>query len=147
MREIESRRAPQRTIQTTTNVAEQDMTPPPDDYQLLPIVPDVREILSEQPPYLRRNIVDGAYEDPRHYLDVSIDSLPADISSMISMRHRFTFDCYAKTSSVHYVKAFNSTVRVRREKISTCASMRRSILSVQDCPSAVVLSTISAWTK
>lgn len=38
---------------------------------MLPIVPDVREILSEQRAYLRENIVNGVYQDPLHYLDVS----------------------------------------------------------------------------
>ena len=131
--EIESRRAQQRTPQSTTNtnIIEQDTVPPPDDYQLLPIVPDVREILSEQRTYLRRNIVDGAYEDSRHYLDVSIDNLPVGPEVTISMRRRFTFDCYAKTLLAPYVKAFNSTFRVQLERISTCASMRRSIRTVQ----------------
>ncbi len=49
------------------------MGPPPDDYRQLPIVPDVREILSEQKTYLRENIVDGIYDDSEHYLDVNIN--------------------------------------------------------------------------
>ncbi len=57
---------------TTTHDTQHDVGPPPDNYRDLPIVPDVREILSEQPTYLRQNIVDGVYEDPQHYLDVSI---------------------------------------------------------------------------
>lgn len=49
------------------------MGPPPDDYRRLPVVPDVREILSEQKTYLRKNIVDGVYESPQQYLDVNIN--------------------------------------------------------------------------
>jgi hypothetical protein len=63
----------QQAAQTTNSVRPipYDVGPPPDDYQLLPIVPSVTEILSEEQSYLRRNIVDGVYEDARHYLDVS----------------------------------------------------------------------------
>ena len=63
-----------KTAATTNkqNVAH-DVGPPPDDYRLLPIIPDLAEILSEERVYLRQNIVNGVYEDARHYLDVSID--------------------------------------------------------------------------
>lgn len=50
---------------------EQEIRPPPDDYRQLPIIPSVTEILSEQKTYLRQNIVDGVYNSPEHYLDVS----------------------------------------------------------------------------
>ena len=43
---------------------------PLNQYRRLPIVPSVMEILSEQRPYLRENIVDGSYENAEHYLDV-----------------------------------------------------------------------------
>lgn len=60
-----------KTITTTT--IQHDIGPPPDDYRQLPIVPSVEEILSEQGPYLRENIVNGTYKDPEHYLDVSLN--------------------------------------------------------------------------
>lgn len=44
---------------------------PPDDYQELLIVPTMNEILSDKPPFLRPNIVNGTYEDARQYLDVN----------------------------------------------------------------------------
>ncbi len=56
---------------TNNNNIQYDVGPPPDDYRLLPIVPGVTEILSEQQTYLRKNIVDGVYEDPQQYLDVN----------------------------------------------------------------------------
>ena len=52
---------------TTT---QNDIGQPPNHYRQLPIVPDVMEILSEQRPYLRKNIVDGIYENAQQYLDV-----------------------------------------------------------------------------
>jgi hypothetical protein len=73
VKEIDGRKQQQlklRTKTTTTNNIQHDIGPPPDNYRLLPIVPDVTEILSEQRTYLRQNIVDGVYEDPQHYLDV-----------------------------------------------------------------------------
>ena len=76
VKEIDNRKQQQqqlRRTKTTTTHIQQDIGPPPDDYRLLPIVPDVTEILSEQKTYLRQNIVDGTFEDPQHYLDVSID--------------------------------------------------------------------------
>jgi hypothetical protein len=61
------------TTTITTTTIQHDVGPPPDDYRQLPIVPDVKEMLSEQRTYLRENIVNGAYKDPEHYLDVSFD--------------------------------------------------------------------------
>ena len=45
--------------------------PPPDDYRQLDMIPEIQEILQNRKPYLRANIIDGIYDDPRHYLDVS----------------------------------------------------------------------------
>ena len=47
-----------------------DIGQPPNHYRQLPIVPDVMEILSEQRPYLRKNIIDGIYANAEQYLDV-----------------------------------------------------------------------------
>ena len=63
---------PSRDKATAITTVQHDIGPPPDDYRMLPIVPDVREILSEQRAYLRENIINGVYQDPLHYLDVSI---------------------------------------------------------------------------
>ncbi|CAF0978486.1 unnamed protein product [Adineta steineri] len=68
-------------ITTTTNNnnnIEDNINPPPDDYRLLPIIPNVTEILSERKPYLRRNIINGVYEDPQHYLDIHFRLLRED---------------------------------------------------------------------
>lgn len=43
---------------------------PPNDYRRLPIIPNLVELLAENKPYLRKNIVDGIYEDADQYLDV-----------------------------------------------------------------------------
>ncbi len=61
VKEIEKRK--QTTIQN-------DIGQPPDDYRQLSIVPNLEEILSQQRPYLRKNIVDGIYENAEQYLDV-----------------------------------------------------------------------------
>ena len=44
---------------------------PPNNYRQLPIIPNIMELLSDYKPFLRKNIVDGVYEDADHYLDVS----------------------------------------------------------------------------
>ena len=48
------------------------MSQPPNNYRQLPIIPDLTELLSEQRPYLRKNIVDGIYENADQYLDVRL---------------------------------------------------------------------------
>ena len=61
------------TSSATTNKLPDNSTDfwqPLNDIRQLPIVPSVMEILSEQRPYLRKNIVDGSYENPEQYLDV-----------------------------------------------------------------------------
>ena len=55
---------------TTTNQFDDDKEL--DDYRHLPIVPDARELLSGERPVLQKNIIDGVYNNPQHYLDVSI---------------------------------------------------------------------------
>ncbi|CAM4799643.1 unnamed protein product [Rotaria magnacalcarata] len=68
------------TDSTTTNQrsAEHNDDPPPDDYRQLQIVPDVNEILSEKKTYLRKNIINGVYESPQHYLDIHFRLLRED---------------------------------------------------------------------
>ncbi|XP_052747658.1 NFX1-type zinc finger-containing protein 1-like, partial [Galleria mellonella] len=41
---------------------------PPDDFRLVPIIPNRYHLM--RPPFLRPNIVDGAYKDVDHYLDI-----------------------------------------------------------------------------
>ena len=45
----------------------------PEDYRRLPIVPDLLELLCGERPYIRKNIVDGVYENADQYLDVRCD--------------------------------------------------------------------------
>ncbi|CAF3403136.1 unnamed protein product [Rotaria socialis] len=68
------------TDSTTTNQrsVEHNEDPPPDDYRQLQIVPDVNEILSEKKTYLRKNIINGVYESPQHYLDIHFRLLRED---------------------------------------------------------------------
>ena len=101
---------------TSTTVNEQETRPPPDDYRLLPIIPSVTEILSEERTYLRRNIVDGVYESPEHYLDVNY--LLSLLLFIFYINFRFIFVFYEKISLVHYVKVFNNIYPVNKEKIS-----------------------------
>ena len=51
---------------------------PPDDFRKIPTVPSVAEIKSDEPPFLRANIVYGAYKDADHYLDVQYRLLRED---------------------------------------------------------------------
>ncbi len=51
-----------------------DIDQPPNNYRQLPIVPNLIELLSEDKTYLRKNIVDGIYENAEQYLDVRLNS-------------------------------------------------------------------------
>jgi len=51
---------------------------PPDDFRKIPTVPSAAEIKSEEPPFLRANVVYGAYKDVDHYLDVQYRLLRED---------------------------------------------------------------------
>jgi hypothetical protein len=117
---------------TTTSNIQHDVGPPPDDYRLLPIVPDVTEILSEQVTYLRRNIVDGVYEDPQHYLDVSIDSSFIVFEVQFDFFIRFIFDFYVKILLLHYVTVFNNIYLVFKGKISMYVFMKMFVHLVHD---------------
>lgn len=50
---------------------------PPDDFRELSVIP-TREVLLEDQPFLRPNIVNGAYSDVEHYLDVQFRLLRED---------------------------------------------------------------------
>ena len=52
--------------------------PPPDDFRKLPIFPRSEEILSDEPPFLRKNRTEGVYKDLQDYLDVQFRLLRED---------------------------------------------------------------------
>ena len=43
---------------------------PPDDFTRLSIVPRLDDIINNEEPFIRKNIIKGAYKSVRHYLDV-----------------------------------------------------------------------------
>ena len=51
---------------------------PPDDFRKIQTVPSAGEIKCDEPPFLRANIVYGAYKDADHYLDVQYRLLRED---------------------------------------------------------------------
>jgi len=51
---------------------------PPEDFRRLSVVPTQEEILSGGRPFLRRNKIDGSYNDAEHYLDVQFRLLRED---------------------------------------------------------------------
>lgn len=63
-----------------TKSAEIDDRTPPDDFRLLDIVPSMQEILSDEPAFLRKNLVDqgACYKDANHYLDIHFRLLRED---------------------------------------------------------------------
>ncbi|CAF4369011.1 unnamed protein product [Rotaria sp. Silwood2] len=63
---------------TSNTTIQNNIGQPPDHYRQLPIIPDVMEILSEQRTYLRKNIVDGIYENAEQYLDIHFRLLRED---------------------------------------------------------------------
>lgn len=51
---------------------------PPDDFRKIPVMPTAAEIKSDEPPFLRKNIIFGAYKTVDHYLDVQYRLLRED---------------------------------------------------------------------
>ena len=51
---------------------------PPNDFRDIPICPTSKEIISQERPFLRENILKGRYEDAEHYLDVQFRLLRED---------------------------------------------------------------------
>ena len=51
---------------------------PPEDFRRLSVVPTQEDILSGERPFLRRNKIDGSYNDVDHYLDVQFRLLRED---------------------------------------------------------------------
>lgn len=56
----------------------QDELQPPENFRELPIVPTAEELNDTDVPFLRRNIIQGKYEDAEHYLDVQFRLLRED---------------------------------------------------------------------
>ena len=77
VKEIEKRRQLQnpKLFKTTNGLTtnEHDVSQSSSHYRQLPIIPDVIEILSEQRTPIRKNIVDGIYENAEQYLDVRLN--------------------------------------------------------------------------
>jgi len=70
--EQQRRRNPRR------NAGLNDDENPPDNFRRLSVVPTQEDILHEGRPFLRRNKIDGSYEDVEHYLDVQFRLLRED---------------------------------------------------------------------
>ncbi|CAM4958751.1 unnamed protein product [Rotaria socialis] len=102
MKEIKDRQQPKKQ-KTNHNMDYEDKNPPPDDYRQLNIVPDVKEILSGTATYLRKNIVDGVYDNPRQYLDIHFRLLREDFLGPL----RDGIDQY-----LHNVEGKNFNVRI-----------------------------------
>lgn len=50
----------------------------PDDFTQMSVVPTLRDILTDQTPFLRKNVTNGAYQSVHHYLDVQFRLLRED---------------------------------------------------------------------
>ena len=55
-----------------------DEVDPPNNFRWLSVVPTQDDILHEGRPFLRRNKIDGSYNDAEHYLDVQFRLLRED---------------------------------------------------------------------
>ena len=51
---------------------------PTNDFTDMNIIPNLKDILSDQTPFLRKNITNGAYKSVDHYLDVQFRLLRED---------------------------------------------------------------------
>ncbi|XP_033730449.1 LOW QUALITY PROTEIN: NFX1-type zinc finger-containing protein 1-like [Pecten maximus] len=60
------------------NQRDMESLPPPDNFRDLPILPNLRDLQFNEKPFLRRNKVDGCYDDLHHYLDVQFRLLRED---------------------------------------------------------------------
>ena len=68
---------PQQSITTDEDVP--DYPPPPENFTTIPVLPTTEALQpSREPPYLRPNIIKGAYTDWDHYLDVQFRLMRED---------------------------------------------------------------------
>ena len=51
---------------------------PPNDFRMIPVCPTNKEIMTQERPFLRKNISRGRYENAEHYLDVQFRLLRED---------------------------------------------------------------------
>ncbi|XP_071823528.1 NFX1-type zinc finger-containing protein 1-like [Apostichopus japonicus] len=56
---------------------------PPDDFREIPVLPCPDELRSDYKPFLRKNIVNGEYDDLNHYLDIHYRLLREDFIAPI----------------------------------------------------------------
>lgn len=64
-------------FKTFKNIDSPDIDPP-DDFTQMSIVPNLNDILTDQTPFLRKNVTNGAYQSVHHYLDVQFRLLRED---------------------------------------------------------------------
>ncbi|RWR99588.1 NFX1-type zinc finger-containing protein 1-like protein, partial [Dinothrombium tinctorium] len=73
-----------------------EISKPPNDFRSISIIPTYDDIHSEEKPFLRKNLINGMYEDVDHYLDVQFRLLREDfvrplrigISEFLKQRHK-----------------------------------------------------------
>ena len=51
---------------------------PPEDFRLLSVIPTLRDIITDERPFLTPNKIDGPYDNTQHYLDVQFRLLRED---------------------------------------------------------------------
>ncbi|XP_067035451.1 NFX1-type zinc finger-containing protein 1-like isoform X3 [Acropora muricata] len=51
---------------------------PPEDFRHLSVIPSLRDIITDERPFLRPNKIDGPYDNTQHYLDVQFRLLRED---------------------------------------------------------------------
>ncbi|OWF37809.1 NFX1-type zinc finger-containing protein 1-like isoform X2 [Mizuhopecten yessoensis] len=60
------------------NYRDMESLPPPNNFRELPILPDLKDLQFNERPFIRRNKIDGSYDDLHHYLDVQFRLLRED---------------------------------------------------------------------
>ena len=77
LEEDQAKKVQQRKDYTFKNIDHQNMEPP-NDFTEMSIEPKLEDIMTDQEPFLRANISNGAYRDINHYLDVQFRLLRED---------------------------------------------------------------------
>jgi hypothetical protein len=70
----------ERHVKTFKNI-DHSHQEPPNDFIEMNIIPKLEDIMTDQEPFLRKNITNGAYNDVNHYLDVQFRLLREDYLS------------------------------------------------------------------
>jgi hypothetical protein len=97
---------PKRVRPTLTTESDRFNAEPLDDFRQLSIIPDLHTIL-EVPSDFRKNIIDGVYEDARHYLDVS----RVILINISHHSYRTIFNSFLDTFSSSTRRFYRSTTR------------------------------------